>query len=312
MSGGSKNKGSASAGENQTWRGLDGGSKRTRVNSSQSRKRRQVQALKLLAASLVGVLFISGVVWAIVAFNEREEPIQITTPSKPVERVLFDTNGVLPPSWLGTVVKLRRDTAMMEIDIHSMKQQLEAHGQVKSASIERQFPNALKIHLKEHEPILRMRVMGANEQAGVRIISREGTIYKGIGYPRATLNKLPFVLPYQHPEGGISPMRGIGQVAELLEETRHTQSNFYKTWKLVSLKHYSGNPELPGQVIEVRSSMVPRIIFGFNTSFAQQLDRLAVILNYVQSRGNPAIKRIDLTLPKDAAVQFESGRISTF
>ena len=244
--------------------------------------------------------------------NEREEPIQITTPSKPVEKILFDTNGVLPASWLGTVVELRRDTAMMEIDIHAMKQQLEAHGQVKSASIERQFPNALKIDIKEHEPVLRMRVMGANEQAGVRIISREGTIYKGIGYPRATLNKLPFVLPYQHPEGGISPMRGIGQVAELLEETRHTQSNFYKTWKLVALKHYSGNPELPGQVIEVRSSMVPRIIFGFNTSFAQQLDRLAVILNYVQSRGNPAIKRIDLTLPRDAAVQFESGRISTF
>ena len=312
MIGDSKNKGSTSAGENQTWRGLDGGSKRTRINSSQSRKRRQVQALKLLGVFLVAVLFISSVVWAIVALNERGETIQITTPSKPVEKILFDTNGVLPASWLGTVVELRRDTAMMEIDIHTMKQQLEAHGQVKSASIERQFPNALKIDIKEHEPVLRMRVMGANEQAEVRIISREGTINKGIGYPRATLDKLPFVLPYQHPEGGISPMRGIGQVAELLEETRHTQSNFYKTWKLVSLKHYSGNPELPGQVIEVRSSMVPRIIFGFNTSFAQQLDRLAVILNYVQSRGNPAITRIDLTLPKDAAVQFESGRISTF
>lgn len=312
MIGGSKNKGSTSAGENQTWRGLDGGSKRTRVDTSQSRKRRQVQVLKILGAFLVCVLLISAVVWAIVAFKEREEPIQITTPSKPVEKVLFDTDGVLPPSWLGTVVELRRDTAMMEIDIHTMKQQLEAHGQVKSASIERQFPNALKIDLKEHEPVLRMRVMGVNGRAEVRIISREGTIYKGIGYPRAALNRLPFVLPYQHSEGGILPMRGIGQVAELLEETRRKQSNFYKTWKLVSLKHYSGNSEFPGQVIEVRTSMVPRIIFGFNTSFAQQLDRLAVILNYVQSRGNPAIKRIDLTLPKDAAVQFESGRISTF
>ena len=224
MIGGSKNKGSSSAGENQTWRGLDGGSKRTRINSSQSRKRRQVQAFKLLGVFLVAVIFISAVVWAIFALNEREEPIQITTPSKPVEKILFDTNGVLPASWLGTVVELRRDTAMMEIDIHTMKQQLEAHGQVKSASIERQFPNALKIDIKEHEPVLRMRVMGDNEQAGVRIISREGTIYKGIGYPRATLNKLPFVLPYQHPEGGISPMRGIGQVAELLEDDAARES----------------------------------------------------------------------------------------
>ena len=203
MIGGSKNKGSSSAGENQTWRGLDGGSKRTRIDSSQSRKRRQVRAFKLLGVFLVSVLFISAVVWAIVVFNEREEPIQITTPSKPVEKILFDTNGVLPASWLGTVVELRRDTAMMEIDIHTMKQQIEAHGQVKSASIERQFPNALKIDIKEHEPVLRMRVMDTNEQAGVRIISSEGTIYKGIGYPRATLNKLPFVLPYHHPEGGI-------------------------------------------------------------------------------------------------------------
>ena len=312
MIGGSKDKGSTSAGENQTWRGLDGGSKRTRVNSSQSRKRRQLQVLKLLGALLLCILLISVVVWAIVAFNEREEPIQITTPSKPVEKVLFDTNGVLPPSWLGTVVELRSGTAMMGIDIHTMKQQLEAHGQVKSASIERQFPNALKIDLKEHEPVLRMRVAGVNDRAEVRIISREGTIYKGIGYPRATLNSLPFVLPYQHSEGGILPMRGIGQVAELLEETRQKQSNFYKTWKLVSLKHYSGYSDFPGQVIEVRTSMVPRIIFGFNTSFAQQLDRLAVILNYVQSRGNPAIKRIDLSLPKDAAVQFESGGMSIF
>ncbi len=72
MIGGSKNKGSTSAGENQTWRGLDGGSKRTRVNSSQSRKRRLVQALKLLGAFLFCVLLISAVVWAIVAFNERE------------------------------------------------------------------------------------------------------------------------------------------------------------------------------------------------------------------------------------------------
>ena len=312
MIGGSKNKGSISAGKNQTWRGLDGGNKRTRIDSTQARKRRQVQVLKLLTAFLVAVLSISFVVWAIFAFNKREEPIQITTPSKSVERVFFDTNGVLPPSWLGTVVELRRDTAMMEIDIHTMKKQLEAHGQVKSASIERQFPNVLRINIKEHEPVLRMRVMGANEQSEVRIISREGIIYKGVSYPKATLNKLPYVLPYQHPEGGISPMRGIDKVADLLEETRRTQSNFYKTWKLVSLKHYSGNPELRGQVIEVRTSIVPRIIFGFNTSFAQQLDRLAVILSYVQSRGNPAIKRIDLTLPKDAAVQFESGHISTF
>jgi len=312
MIGDGKHKGSTSAGDKQSWRVLAGGGKRTRVKSPQARKRRQTQIFKILAALLACGLLIGAVVWAIIAFKNREEPIQISTPSNPVEKVIFDTDGVLPSSWLGTVIELRRDTTMMEVDIYALKQQLEAHGQVKSASVERQFPNALKIKIKEHQPVLRMRVMGANEQPELRIVSREGTIYTGVGYPQATLRKLPYLLPYQYPEGGVEPLRGIGQVADLLEVTRRTQPNFYKTWQLVSLQHYSGDPELPGQVIEVRTAMVPRIIFGFNTDFAQQLDRLAVIFNYVQSRGNPAVKRIDLSLPKDAAVQFESGRISTF
>jgi cell division septal protein FtsQ len=313
MIGDGKHKGSTSAGDQQSWRGLAGGGRKsTRIKSPQARKRRQVQLFKLFGAFFVCLCLIGSIVWGIIAFKNRQEPIQISTPSKPIEKVLFNTDGVLPSRWLGTVIELRRDTTMMEVDIFAMQQQLEASGQVKSASVERQFPNALKIDLKEHEPVLRMRVMGANEQPELRIVSREGTIYKGVGYPQATLRKLPFVVPYAHPEGGFRPMRGIEQVAELLEVSRRTQPNFYKTWQLVSLEHYSGDPELPGQVIEVRSSMVPRIIFGFNTSFAQQLDRLGVILNYVQSRGNPAVKRIDLSLKGSAAVQFESGRISTF
>ena len=137
-------------------------------------------------------------------------------------------------------------------------------------------------------------------------------MYQGVGYPQATLRKLPFVVPYQYPQGGIFPIRGIDVVADLLEVTRRTQPNFFKTWQLVSLKYFTGDAEMPGQVIEVQTSMVPRIIFGTSTDFAQQLDRLGVIMQYVQSHGNPAVKRIDLSLQGSAAVQFESGRISTF
>lgn len=312
MIGERKHKGSTSAGGEQSWRALAGGRKSTRIKSPQARRRRKVQIAKLVGAFLICVAVMALITWAVIAFKNREEPIQIATPSNPVEKIIFDTNGVLPSRWLGTVIELRRDTTMMEVDIYEMKAQLEAHGQVKSATVERQFPNALKINIQEHEPVLRMRVMGKDGQPELRIVSREGTIYKGVGYPKATLRKLPYVSPYQYPGGGIQPMRGIGKVAELLEDARRTQPDFYKTWQLVLLEHYSGDPDLPGQVIEVRTSMVPRIIFGFNTDFAQQLDRLGVILNYVQSRGNPALKRIDLSLPGSAAVQFESGRISTF
>lgn len=312
MIGGGKHKGSTSAGGEQSWRALAGSRKSARINSPQARKRRQTQLLKLMLGLFIMFVLIGAVVWSVVALKQREEPIQISTPSKPVERVLFDTDGVLPDRWLGSVIELRRGMTLMEIDIHQMKQDLESSGQVASASVERDFPDALKIKVKERIPALRIRVAGADGQAVDRIVARDGTLYEGVGYPKATLSKLPFVVPYQYPEGGIKPILGIETVAQLLDVTRRTQPDFYKTWQIVNLKHYTGDPELPGQIIEVKTSMVPRIIFGANSDFAQQLDRLGVIMNYVQSRGNPAVKRIDLSLQGSAAVQFESGRISTF
>lgn len=312
MIGGGRHKGSTSAGGEQSWRSLAGSQKSKRLKSPQARRRRNAKIFKLFALLFVFAMVVGGVAWLVVFLAQREQPIEITTPSKPVEKIIFDTDGVLPDAWLGQVIELRRDTTLMEIDIHQMKEQLESHGQVKTASVEREFPNALKIIVTEREPVLRMRVMGDDENPELRIVGRDGVLYKGVGYSKSSLRQLPFVVPFRKVDGSVLPMNGVETVAELLDVARETQYEFYKTWQLVDLKYFSGDEDAPGQVIEVKTSLVPRIIFGLNSDFSQQLDRLGVILNYVQSRGNPAIKRIDLSLLDSAAVQFESGRISTF
>lgn len=312
MLGRGRHKGSTSASGEQSWHKLAGGSRSRRIPSPAARRRRLIRIGKFLGVLLGFALVAGGIAWAVVALSRQETPIQVATPSKPVERIIFDTDGVLPDRWLGTVIELRRGSTLMEIDIHEMKRRLEAHGQVKSASVERVFPDALRIRVREREPVLRMQVATAGDQSELRIVARDGTIYEGVGYPEASLRRMPYLIPYQHPDGGIRPLRGIEQVAELLEVARRTKPNFFRTWQIVSLRHYSGDPELPGQVIEVQTASVPRILFGLNTDFGQQLDRLAVVLNYVRNRGNPALKRIDLSLRESAAVQFESGRISTF
>jgi len=259
---------------------------------------------------LVGLVGL--VIWASSTIKNRAEPIQIHTPSSEIEQVIFETNGVLPNRWLSTVIKLSKGTTMMEVDIHGMKQRLESEPQVVSASVERVFPSALKISLEEQQPVLRIAVQGPAGKAVQRIVARDGTIYKGVGYPKTALAALPYLQPYQRRDGSIQPMRGIEKVAELLESARTKQPNFFRTWKVVSLEHYSGDDSLAGEVIEVRSSLVPRIIFSTSTDFAKQLDRLNVIRQHVRAKGNPAMKRIDLSLRGSAAVQFSSGRISSF
>jgi hypothetical protein len=137
-------------------------------------------------------------------------------------------------------------------------------------------------------------------------------VYDGIGYPKATLKNLPFVQPYRRVDGSYFPMHGIEHVAELLELVRSSEPNLFRTWQVVSLEHYSGDLDLPGQVIEVRSTIVPRIIFSASGDYSRQLDRLAYILEYVKNQGNPSLERIDLSLRGSAAVQFSSGRVGTF
>ena len=311
MIGSGKDKGGTAASGEQSWRELAGPRKK-RINSPQARRRRQQKALKVLGILLLLVAIVSAISWGVVSLMHREEKIQITTPSKPIERILFDTDGVLPNQWLSAVMKYQPGMTMMDADIHTLKLELEAQGQVKSASVARVFPSDLKITIEEHTPSLRIAAVGANGEQELKLVARDGTVYEGVGYPKAMLRNLPYVQPYRSPEGKYLPMRGIERVADLMDYSRQNSPKLYATWQVVSLEHYSGDLELPGQIIEVRSSWVPRIIFSAGGDFGQQMDRLNYILSYVQERGNPSIERIDLSLRGSAAVQFTSGRIGTF
>ena len=311
MIGGGKRKGSSSATGSQSWRELAGPRKK-RVNSPQAKKRRQVKVLKIFGVVFAAVGLVAVILILSSVIKNREEPIQISTPSRPIEQVIFETDGVLPDRWLGTVISLGKGTTMMEVNIHAIKQSLEKEPQVVSAAIERVFPSSLKISVKEREPVLRIALQGSDGKPAQYIVARDGTIYKGVGYPKTALARLPFVQPFRHSDGSIKPMRGIDKVADLLEQARIKQPSFFRTWKVVSLEYYSGDDSLAGEVIEVRSSFVPRIIFSATADFGQQLDRLKVILDYVRTRGNPSMKRIDLSLRGSAAVQFMSGRITSF
>ncbi|MFQ3224443.1 MAG: hypothetical protein ACI8Z5_000692 [Lentimonas sp.] len=306
-----KQRGGTSAGGEQSWREL-AGPRRSRVNSPQARKRRRTRWVKFFVGLVLFLVVVGGLSWAVLAFKQREQKIPMTPTSKPIERIIFDTDGVLPDIWLSKTIKLRSGMSMMEADIHELKATLEADVQVKSASVERVFPSDLRIRVKERLPALRLAVAGPDGKSRLRLVARDGAVYDGLGYPKATLKNLPYVQPYQHADGSYTPMRGIESVADLLELVRSTEPKFFRTWQVVSLEHYSGDVELPGQVIEVRSTLVPRIIFSASADYGRQLDRLAYILEYVRALGNQSLERIDLSLRGSAAVQFSSGRIGAF
>lgn len=311
MIGRDRDKGESSASGSQSWRELAGPSRR-RVNSPLARKRRAQHFLKLIGGLVALVVLIGGIFFGLQRVEQADEAIQLRPPSKPIERILFDTDGVLPDGWLSSVLGLKVGMSLMDADIHGLKARLEGEGQVESASVERVFPNALRVKITERSPIMRLAVTGADGKPRQRIVAIDGTIYDGIGYGRTFMASLPFVHPYLHSNGKYTPMLGIDRVGELLNLARQSQPKMFSTWELISLKHYSGSVDLPGQIIEVRSKLVPRILFSPSMDFSRQLDRLVYILRFVKEKGNPSIERIDLSLPRSAAVQFSSDRVNIF
>ena len=304
MIGGSRQKGSTSAEGGQSWREL-AGPRHSRVNSSLSRKRRKIRWIKLIGIILVCLM----VTVCIIQVRKRNDGVASTAAKAgAIKRIGFYTDGALSDEWLNRVIQLRPGMLMMEVDIHALKEILEANAQVKSASIERVFPSDINIEIVERKPVMRLMIASVNGGRNLRLVARDGVVYKGVGYSATSLKQLPFLQPYRHPDGSYFPLHGIEQVAQLLEMVRSKQPSLFSTWQVVSLEHYAGNQNLPGQVIEVRSKGVPKIVFSATTDYAMQLDRLVYLLGYLEKRGNPSLERIDLSLRDSAAVRLSSGR----
>lgn len=313
-----QHKASSNASGEQSWHNL---TKRTTkaVVSPSFKLRRIRKALKIGSiVFLIAVIF--GIIIFLVKYSAHTTQRSIASQTLPIERIEFSTNGVLTNRWLSSVVQLKIGTRLAEADISNIKAQLEAVGQVHFASVERVFPDALRIDIKEYVPIMRLAVEEPNKKRQLRIISSVGTIYQGIGYNREELRELPFLRPYLYHGGNYQPLQGIEHVANLLQTCRLKHPSEYKKWQVVSLKSYSGINNSPGEVIEIQAAQtigksqtlsITRLIFSVTTDFNIQLDRLGHIRE-VSLSIKDHLKSVDLSLRDAAAVQFNSGRTSLY
>ena len=311
MIGRNRQKGETFAEGAQSWRELVG-SRRSRIHSSAARKRRWMRLAKLFSILALLILIPIGIFQLLKTPNQDTKKAVTAATVDQLESILFLTDGVLTDSWLEATIGPQRGQPIMKIDIFALKQKLEETTQVKSASVERIFPSDLRIEIVERKPILRLITASSDGTRHLRLIARDGFVYRGLGYSRDALTQLPYLHPYQHADGSYLPLLGIEPVVKLLDLVNNIQPELFDTWEVVSLQYFNGNTELPGQVIEVRSRNVPKIVFSASKDFALQLDRLAYILDYFRKNGEPALKRIDLSLRGAAAVQLSSGRAQVY
>lgn len=229
-----------------------------------------------------------------------------------VKRVLFDTNGVLDEAWLSDVIQINRNMQLMDINIFELKHSLESFDQVLEAKVIRIFPDALRVELNEEVPMFKLKMQSSEGVNFLRCVGRTGVVYDGMGYTEAYLEQLPYLIPYRHLNQKYLPINGLDYVAPLINLLE--QEGLMERIRLqsISLENFSGDTDFPGQIIELKSDLIPRILFGAYDDYPEQVARLNYILSYINGSGNPEVERVDLSLRDSAAVEFKEGENNLF
>lgn len=229
-----------------------------------------------------------------------------------IEKIYFETDGVLSEKWLGRVLGLSKGVAVMDVDIFQLKQALETQGQIKEARVERVFPNALRISLNEYHPILRLLVEDPPGKRKLLVVSSEGVPYEGVNYNKSLLKRLPYLSGVQvkkENDGSFSSLKGIETVSALLKDARQYTPYLYPSWSVISCDDFDGRTHAPGAIIKVRTKSIDEIVF-MPYSFKEQLERLSYVLEYSRDHKMPSMRRVDLSLGDQVVVQYSQNVVT--
>lgn len=298
--------------ENRSWRQIrqDAPVK----NMTDAARRRRTANLLKASGTLFGLVALLGMgTWAFVALRGHSEPLVLPQTHEPLKRILFETDGVLTHQWLGRELSIPRGTSLMEVDIFAMKRELEMHGQVKEAVVERRFPDALFVGITEAEPRARIAFRGEYGIVETLLVTGEGDVYQGFNYNPEDLSRLPYLADtsLKKDRGGhYRPIGGMPHLTRLFSLAWTRYPDLAEGWRVVSLQRYYGeNPRVPASLI-IRQRSGPNLIFSLR-DMEEQLEKLVIILNDLESgqaadRSAP-VEAIDLSLDGPAVVSFTTA-----
>lgn len=132
-----------------------------KLASNQVRRRRT----QLVVSALFAVTFLTFTVyglwrggwWALQRFVYQNEQLQ-------VREVQVRTDGVINPEHLRRWAGVKPGDSLFAIDLHGIKHELEMHGMIRQASLERVLPGTLRLQVAERIPLahVRLRFSGAD------------------------------------------------------------------------------------------------------------------------------------------------------
>lgn len=267
----------------RTWRDIPQ-TVASRAMSAEGRRRRAFSAARVV--TLLAVVGVSAwgafEIWK--TTQETPQAIAAAGRGEPVKTIELRTDGVLDLAWVGGVLALPRNVALMELDLPGLQTRLMSNGQVQSAVLQRRFPSTLIVTLQERSPVARIRASFDGQVQSDFVVARDGTVYAGSHYQPELIDSLPWLsgVPLTRSGDGFRAIAGMEKLADLLTMAQANTPALYRSWKIVDLTRLAADGE-----IVVRSDAVPEVIFGVRDDFFTQLALLDATLEQISL--NPAL-----------------------
>lgn len=266
------------------------------------RRRALGKALRVAGAAAALALAAWGT-WQVVETLKQGPPQDVAPRLGPPE---FVTDGVLDKAWLARTLALPKDASLVNLDLGRLRTRLLADPQVAAASLTRQFPATLVVHLTERQPVARVSVQVGYAEPKPYLVARDGAVYVGSGYAASVVGSLPWLdgVKLARSGSGFAPIAGMQTVAGLLSQAQLNADWLYRTWRVVSLARLASDSE-----IEVRTVDGLKVTFGAQEDtpdyFLRQLARLDKILDTVKGApAAPPITAINLAFGAQVPVDF--------
>lgn len=257
------------------------------------RRRLVLAVLRWTGAAAVAALVAAGT-WQVVVSLKDPAALPADTRAVPVKSVvLVDPDGVLDRAWLVRTLALPATATLDGLDLTALRAKVLASGQVAAATLYREYPATLSVHLSERSPIVRIMAQDRGGAPTAYLVARDGTVYQGSGYSPAVVGSLPWLdgVALHRKGAGFERLDGAAAVGDLLATAKLTVEPLYRTWRVVSLEHYAADGD-----IGVRTADGLTVTFGTQEDYSAQLAKLDYLLDALRARGAPAARTIDLSL----------------
>lgn len=266
-----------------------------------AQRRRWVLLLKKIGLLTLIITLIGGVVAGFFFLRHNGSTIAPYAQSQQKTTLVFFSDGQLNAKWFFDHFGDLRQKGLLSIDIGSVQKTLLKNPQVLSASVERHFPNTLKVTLRERLPLGRVKVKNATTTQ-IYYVAPDGEFYTSADY-RAPAT-LPFITSADlvgTPDGRLQPLPGALTLAELLDGLKTRYPDLAIQISAIDLKGWV----FP---ITAQTSVALRLRNGTSFRFAgqnisTQIDRLKEVFALLKDeKMTLKNKTVDLTYPDRVAI----------